>query len=445
MSRQSHFYGWKLVAVACFIGFANFEFPMYGASVINSYMAADFHFDRRTLGLVFGVFVWISGLPGPLVALCVRKRGVRFSLVLGSLLVVTGALLMALFVRTAVELTVVFGVLMGLGAAWSGGVPLMACVSQWFLKRRALALSLVVAGLSIGSFIVPSLVNRLIAEFRGNWRVGWWLIVSLSICAAVASALLVKERPSDLGQYPDGESTGLLAANPSGCAPAQGRRTVFRTAEEWTFSEAFRTSALWLMLLAFAGTYAGCFMFLAHGVVHLKDLGYTPAQAAFSLSLLLLLFLIGKLVVGALGDHIEPRWLCAAGLMFLGIGMALAIKASGTLVFYSYAVLLGLGSGMSITCILTMPANYFGGKAYPSILGVQSTVGTTAGAIGSYAGGYVFDHFGSYADAFYAVAIVCLASSVLMLLFAKPPARRVAPYVQGGMTGKAPITHATLI
>jgi MFS family permease len=87
-------------------------------------MADDLHFNRSTLGLIFATFSWMSGMLGPVVTVCVDKRGVRFTLVLGSTIAALGAVLMATFVHTEVQAVAVFGVMMGLG--FSIGGPLAA-------------------------------------------------------------------------------------------------------------------------------------------------------------------------------------------------------------------------------------------------------------------------------------------------------------------------------
>ena len=110
MAQKSEFYGWKLLAVFWLILFTNFAFPLYGASVINAYMAADLHMDRAALGAAYGLFQWMVGLPAPLVAICINKKGVRFTMALGCVGVVIGALLMAFVVRTTLEVNLVFGV-----------------------------------------------------------------------------------------------------------------------------------------------------------------------------------------------------------------------------------------------------------------------------------------------------------------------------------------------
>ena len=129
MKTSGGFYGWKLLAVFWVILFANCGFSMTCGSIASPYMAADLHFSRSTLGFAFGVFQWVTGLPGPLVALCVNRKGVRFTLLLGSLLLVAGSILMALFVRTGTEVVIAFGFVIGFGLyhGWCANHPAGHC------------------------------------------------------------------------------------------------------------------------------------------------------------------------------------------------------------------------------------------------------------------------------------------------------------------------------
>jgi MFS family permease len=200
---------------------------------------------------------------------------------------------------------------------------------------------------------------------------------------------------------------------------------VYRTAEEWTFSEIVHTPKFWLMLVAALGFYVGFTMFLAQGVIHLRDLGYTPAQAAWSFSIMLLSLLGGNLVVAAAGDHIEPRFLWAVASCAFGIGILLALKATGAAGLYLYAIFFGSGFGMAFSATMILPSNYFGQKAYASVVGMMFPIQTTLGALGAFGAGYAYDRFGSYAAAFYTVAVLSLVGAVVAL-FLTPPARKAA-------------------
>ena len=180
------------------------------------------------------------------------------------------------------------------------------------------------------------------------------------------------------------------------------------------------------MLVALFGFSPGYSALMAHGVVHLEDLGNTPAQAAFFISLTAAAGLLGMLVVAWLGDRIELRLIWAVASFAFGAGMLLMLKATQPAVFWSSALLLGAGFAASITCVMTLPANYFGHKAYASVVGVLMVAGTIFGAVGAYGAGYVYDRFGSYRPAFCAIAVLCLISFFILVAL-KPPVRKQEP------------------
>ena len=422
MAQSEEFYGWKLLVALWLVLALNLAFPLYGGSVVNSSMADEFHFDRSTLGLAFGIFQLMIGLPGPLLAWCINRKGVGFTLRTGVLISMIAALLMVFFVHTSTQFVVVFGFIAGAGVVTAGPLPTQTNISRWFDRRRALAIALLLSGSSIGGLVAPVVLQRVIAHFHGNWRAGWCLMGVLSTIALLLVLFFVQERPSDLGQFPDGDSG---ASGPPQAGETRLQPRVHRTSEDWTMGEVMRTPAWGLLLLAGIGISAGYTTFLAHGIVHLQDLGHTPAEAALSYSVLLFALLVGNLIVAALGDRIEPRYLWAAASAAYGVGMLLALKATGPTGLYAYAIFLGVGFGMAFPTMMTLPANYFGAKVYPLAVGLMMVVATIAGFSGSVAAGHAYDHSKSYVGSFSTIAILCFVGAVLAL-FMIPPVKKAA-------------------
>jgi MFS family permease len=421
MTQRSGFYGWKLLAVFWLIVFTNFAFPLYGASVINTYMAADLHMNRAALGAAYGFFQWMVGLPAPLVAICINKKGVRLTTLAGCLMVLTGALLMAFVAHALWQVYLVLGVVVGIGALSGGVLAAQASMGRWFVKHKARAITLVHTGSSFGGFVAARVLNRTIAAFGGNWRTGWMMIAGLSCVASLLAFFFIKESPADLGQVPDGAADLEL---PLASAPVRAvGRGVYKTTEAWTLGEVFRTPAIWMFLVSILGFSTGYPLFLAQGMAHLRDLGYTPGAAARSVSVMLLASLFGTLLFAAIADAIEPRLVWAVASVMFGAGMILARHASGSAGLYLYAICLGAGFGISFSAMMALPANYYGPRAYAPIIAVAIAVGTTAGAAGPFAAGYIYDHFRSYDPAFYAVSGLSFLAT-LLLLFAAPPTRK---------------------
>lgn len=421
MTQKAEFYGWKLLAVFWLIVFTNFAFPLYGASVINTYMAADLHMNRAALGAAYGFFQWMVGLPAPLVAICINRKGVRSTTLAGCVMVLAGALLMAFVAHALWQVYLILGVIVGVGALSGGVLAAQASMGRWFVKHKARAITLVHTGSSFGGFVAAPVLNHVIARFGGNWRTGWMVIAALSCVASLLAFFFIKESPADLGQAPDGVAdSGMPAAS---AQVRTGGRGVYKTTEAWTFGEVFRTPAIWIFLVAILGFSAGYPLFLAQGVAHLRDLGYTPAAAAFSVSVMLLASLCGTLLFAAIADAIEPRLVWAVASVLFGAGMILARHASGSEGLYLYAICLGAGFGISFSSMMALPANYYGPRAYAPTIAVAIVVGTTAGAAGPFVAGYIYDHFGSYDPAFYAVSALSFLAA-LLLPFAMPPAHQ---------------------
>ena len=390
MTRQSSFYGWKLLAAYWIILFANFGFPLYGAGVVNTYMAEALHWDRTQLGLAYSLYQFTIGVPAPLIALLIAKKGARFTTATGCAIVVLGALLMSSVVHAAWQAYIFYSFVMGIGAISGGILAGQTAANRWFNRYKGLAITIVHTGITFGGFVAARLLDEVIRSTGGNWRAGWWTMAALSAISAILAALFVRERPSDLGQFPDG-ATGEEAA--AFAARAETRDRVHKTGEEWTLADAVRTPAIWVILFSLLGFSAGYPIFIAHGNAHLRDLGYTPAQAASSFSIMVLSALVGTLLFAAVSDRIEPRIVWAIASIFFAAGLLLALHPTGDLGLYLYAVPMGGSYGICFSAMMVLPANYYGVKGYPPVLSLMMAVGVTAAALGATLAGMVFDRF----------------------------------------------------
>jgi MFS family permease len=418
---KTSFYGWKLLLVFWAVIVLNFAFPTFGMSVVNTYMAAAMHLDRKELGLAYSVFTLMGGLPSPIVGWSINRFGIRLTMLAGILLVGSGAVVMAAAVHTALEAFIVLALVVGFGAALSGTMGPQVGVARWFHAKRGRAMSLFFTCSGIGGFLAVPLLNAVISKSGGNWRSAWWFMAAMSVVSLLLAALFIRESPEQMGQEPDGGATPVSSA----AVESKPARGVFKTTEDWTLRETLRTPALWILIVTYLGFFTGFFIYLAHGIINLEGLGHSPAAAAQSLALLMLSSVIGQFTVAALGDRVEMRFIFAIAVALFGIGIALATHASSSLALYPYAVCMGAGFGAGYTCLATMQTNYFGPKVYPALLGITIPMGTILGAVGPVIAGWFYDAYHTYTQIFFLVTAVCFASA-LLLLFAKPPVRRPA-------------------
>jgi MFS family permease len=396
--------------------FLNLGFPAYGPAVINPAMAKALGLHREMLGNMFSVYMIMSGLPGPLVAVSVNRFGVRKTLVLGSAFIIIGALLMATVVTSGLAAMLCFGLLVGTGVATGAALASQAGLARWFVRRRSLALSVLYSAGAIGGFVAAPLLNRLI-QASGTWRAGWWLLAALSALAACIALIFVRERPQDVGQVADG----------FGSAPLDGRpradtRPPFMTRREWTFREAVRNPVYWVLLISLIGTSGGYTLFLAHGVVHLQDLGHSAGVGAWAVGTMTVTGLIGKVILAALGDRIDPRYIFALFMAVFAVGLLLIVDARAPWRVFSFATCFGIGFGGGLVCFMSVLSNYYGTRAFASLAGLGVAINTTMSAIAPKVAGHLFDQGVGYAATFYFLAAWGFISAVVLIFTRRPEA-----------------------
>ena len=411
---RPEFYGWRLLAVLWVVMFIIIGFPAYGSPVINAVMAADLQLDRKTAGSVYSIYTLMAGLPGPLVAVSIHRFGARRTLLAGGALVIVGALFMALVARTGVQAILGAGVLVGTGVVTGSAIGSQACLARWFVRRRALVLSILYSGGAIGGLVAAPLLNRVIGAAGGNWRAGWWLIAALAALTALLVAFIVRERPADIGQHADGEA-------PEGVDGTVRRPpNAWVTQRQWLPREALGTVSFWVLLLSFTGGSAGYTLFLGQGILHLQDLGHTRDAGALAVGILSASGLIAKLILAVVGDRFDPRYLWGLFTLVFGLGLVLVVDARSMLLLVAFAACIGIGFGGGMVCMMTVLSNYYGVPAFAALSGVALALNTTLSASTPFIAGWMYDRGLGYTSSFYATAAWCFLAGVVLLTMRRP-------------------------
>jgi MFS family permease len=408
------YYGWILLGVLWLVFAFNLGFPAYGGPLINSSMAIQLNFSRETLGLITSFYIIMSGLPGPVVAMAVNRFGVRRTLVAGSLMNVTGALLMATVVNSGAGTYAAFGLVVGGGVCTGAAIASQTALSRWFVRRRALAMSILYSSGAIGGYFATKYILPWAIGSGGNWRAGWWVIVTLSAVAGVLALLFVRERPEDMGLKPDGDSAETDAGGKTKPRPG------YITSTPWEFSDVVRRPTYWLIVFALVGGSGGYTLFLAHGIVHLQDLGHSIDVARGALSTLTWTGLLAKGVIMLFGDRLDPRYLWAVFMLFFGAGLVLIVDARTPLLVDAFAACLGIGFGGGVVCLMTVLGNYYGLKVFALLSGVAIAINTTLSALAPYIAGFLFDHGYGYAGTCFFLAGWCFLGALVLFVIRRP-------------------------
>lgn len=406
--RTKGFYGWWMLFFLWVVYTVPIGFAFYSGTVLYPYMTAETGWSRGEVMVGATGVMMLFGLSSPLVAWMVGRMGAKVTLAIGGGIVTVGSLIMGL-VGQVYPLFILLSFLNGLGIALASTIPVQTVVISWFYARRALALGLVLGGGAIGGFLAPQAVNLVVEAAGGNWHLGWFIISAASLIGIVVSLTAVRNRPEDIGQFPD----GAVSQEASIAAFKRPTRT-YRTPVEWKFRDAIRTRALWLLVVAGVLGFWVWDLVYSQAPYYLRDRGFDPETVAFLYSLAIGLSIVGRFAVAALGDIIEPRYLLAFGTLCLIAGGVLFWLASPQAEWAArlYPLLCGFGMGMSMVSTPAILSNYWGQTAFAPLNGLISPISVIAHAILPPIAGFVHDVKGTY----FPVLVVALTGAVLAII-----------------------------
>lgn len=415
MTNKQAFYGWKLVAALWFLDFLNMGFPLYGGTVINTYMLKDIAMSRSTFGLGFTLMNLLVGLPSIVVAAAIMKWGIRRTFGIGSAIILCGALWLALVASRPWQYVAGFGVLIGTGISFGTLVPVSTAVTRWFRQYRGRAMAVALSASGFAGFIGAPLTNKILAANGGNWRQAWEVVAGVAVFSAFVAYLFVKESPEALGQIVDGKGD-------PGDSPRATITDTLVTKFAWTPNQAYATRSYWMIVIGGIACQFPFFFFTAHWLLHLKGAGIAATDAAWAMALFSIGAVGGRLIGGWLMDRLTARFAFIMGLCcyFVGSMLAMSVNSHSLLIAYIAAILYGVGFGWTFVCLNTSTAHYYGPSAFPKLNGLALLLTAIFCSPAGVIGGKLFDIYGNYTLAFELNMLVA-AGGILALCFATMP------------------------
>jgi nitrate/nitrite transporter NarK len=196
---------------------------------------------------------------------------------------------------------------------------------------------------------------------------------------------------------------------------------------EFTFKEAVKTRAYWLLVTGF-----GIQMLIMGGInIHiipfLTDIGIDRAQASGLMAMMVFFTIPSRFFGGVVTDLVGKKrqnFLLAAGFLIQATGLTIFLLNQGTVSVYVFLVLYGLSSGASTPLFILTLGRYFGRIAFGSIFGSSMAIWAPVSLFAPVLSGWIFDTTGSYIVAFVLFAAFAAIASLIMGIVkpVKPPA-----------------------
>lgn len=237
--RPNIHYGWVMVAVTFVVLLVGSGIRAAPGALVLPF-EEEFGWDRGSISLAAAVSLVMFGLGAPLGGSLIGRLGVRRVMIGGLALVVLGVAPM-LLMRDLWHLHLLWGIVAGLGTGAVAQVLGAAIATTWFRRSRGVVLGLFGAATSAGQLVfIPAIVALTLVV---DWRAAIVLMALAAAALLLPVALLVRDRPEDVGQRPYGEEEESRGIAAGGAAESASGTPLRRPCDRVTSSSSRRASS----------------------------------------------------------------------------------------------------------------------------------------------------------------------------------------------------------
>lgn len=395
--RTGLFYGWIIVLI-CFLALCvNFAVRLSFGIFFEALTRGDeFGWTRADTAGVFSLSVLVQAMTSAGVGLLLDRLGARLVYTAG-LLIIAGGLLLTSRIGGLFDFYLTFGLITGLGSSILGLSVHGTIVSRWFGRagRRGLAIGMAYAGTGIGILVLAPPIERVIAG--SGWRSAYLLLAASALVLIPLVLLLLRDSPTRMGLHPDGEPL------PGADQPVPLSTTAARAHAGWTLGMALRAPTFWLLMVAGVCSLFTLRMVTVHQVAHFVDVGIARAEAAAIFGGAGLITALSYTGFGLLSDRLgRERSFYLGGLtQLIALAMLIGLQPGATPAYlYGYALVWGIGEGSRSGLLTALASDRFAGPGLGAIIGTLGGFFGLGAALGSWAGGLIYDGAQSYLPAF---------------------------------------------
>ncbi len=406
---QDVFYGWKLVGVAVFMLTLMALTVFQGLGTFLVALQSQFGWSRTALSGAFSLARAEGAVLGPLEGVLVDKIGTRRMVLIGYTILGSGFILFA-FVQELWHFYAAF-LIITLGSGLGGWLAMISMVNHWFSRRRAFAMALAMSGIHLAGFLVPLLAFGIESYgFRATtFGIGVFILV-----VVVPATRMIRNRPEEYGLLPDGDTSPPATAQPEAAS------AVADTEPDFTARQALRTPTFWILTVAQLSSSVSIVTLALHLVPKLTDIGLSLSLASTVVLTYTAVALPAQFIVGRIADRVHKPSVIFACMVFQASSLLIIAVAQNIYMAFLFALLYGVGFGGRSPVMIALRGEYFGRKAFATIMGLSQFPNNIAMIGAPLFAGYMFDTTGSYFIPFTVFAALSFLGGFLMLLVRKP-------------------------
>lgn len=386
MSKYIEFkYGWPVVlSSALGIALGLSPLPFYTIGVFVGPFMQEFGWSVSEIMAALAVFTLVVMVSAPVVGYITDKVGIR-KVVLTSIFLFALALMSFALNNGSLTRYYILWAILGMVGAGTLPITFTRAVSNWFNKKRGLALGVSLIGTGLAGSFAKIYVGFLIPEV--GWRMAYVGLGALPLLIAFPVAYFLFRDIDDPKAQKRAAEVKKLNNLPG----------VFSGVYGMTLPQALRDRRFWLLAI----TFVPLSFAIGGPIPNLENMlgvkGFSVGDQVVLASMLGYSVFFGRLVGGYLLDHIWAPGLACGLLLLPAISMYLMQDGNLGYVHNAIAViLLGVAAGLEYDLIAYMVSRYFGIRSYGAIYGVLYAFFALGAGFGPALYGKSFDATGSY-------------------------------------------------
>jgi MFS family permease len=411
LARRNIHYGWAMIAVT-FVTALVSAAAVGAPGVFIVPLQKEFGWSTAEISSAMSIRFVLFGLMAPFAAALMNRYGLR-NVTLIALLVVAASLILSLGMTQVWQLMALWGVAVGIGTGMTALVLGATVAARWFSARRGLVVGILTASAATGQLIfLPILAS--ITE-HSNWRWALALMCVMLAIAALGVLLVMRDRPSDIGIRPYGDtSTEPLVAPAPNTSPIMA-------AALGALRDAAQTKVFWILFATFficgASTNG---LVQVHLIPMCLDFGISQIQAAGLLAAMGVFDFVGTIASGWLSDRYDNRYLL---FWYYGLrGLSLLALPFTDFTFYGlslFALFYGLDWIATVPPTVRLTASKFGPERAGLVFGWIFAGHQLGAATAAFGAGLSRTVLLSYLPAFFAAGALCIIAALIVLAISK--------------------------
>ena len=402
---KKSFYGWW-ITVACLITFGiSTGLPYYNKDFFNDYFQKDHGWSISAITLGFPLAALLTLWVGPVI---IPRFSPRKLIVVG-----TGLTFLAFFgfsrMGDSLPWYYFLWFLYTIGYILSGPIPHQIIMSHWFRKKRGMAMGFLYGGFGVVAALSVKAIKTIRAMSANFDYHQALLIIGLVMFVAWPIALLfLRDKPSDVGQFPDGDP------GPSAEQKIEAK-TIRYLLGQWSF---------WMLLVGSLCSIGSIGAVNVHMKLVFRDAGF-PSQAALDAVwsdaqfVILSSSIAGRLLIGKFADVFPMKYVMTATYFIVAAAIPLLLSVTPSSNPYIFAVTFGFAMGADYMLIPLMAAKQFGVNSLARAMAVILPVNTIGQTWVPYGVSMLRDHLGNYSVAMNSVLALAVIGAIAIAVLPK--------------------------